>query len=496
MHVGLRRASLALGLCALLLGASLPPHMETTSAYLAGATGRRGDESIEWRCMTGTRAAEGCQPSALAEDVPTPHLSATAQSSVPGAPHSLSATVAALTVTLIWQSPLSGGSVDAYVIEVGTAASSSNVVIVDTASTTTMFVGEGVPGIYFVRIRARNGLGIGPASNEVTVVLGGSCASAPPAPSGLTIVSSAGSSVSLAWNAAKGAASYLVEAGTGVGLSNVAQADVGPATSFSATGVPAGTYFVRVRARSSCGVSEPSNEVSFSISGPSANPGSAELLRGVIDAVLYWSGPYSDFGRTANNWLSVWPDGVPVTVRMSSEVDAAAQQAARQFLDSYTALTNGGVTFSVEITPDPMRTVEILEVPANTILVRVLPGFCVGGTGCNTGGPPRCQAPLQRRCLPNDAVWPGRSITTLNGPNQQLTIAHELGHALGFGHVFVPLSADVPRPLMAGAREPRRSFQAGLTDIEIQAIAAVRQAGLRYASQRIDALALGLISPP
>ena len=94
---------------------------------------------------------------------------------------------------------------------------------------------------------------------------------APVAPSGLT-ANVSGTTVTLIWTApATGdpAASYLIEAGSAPGLSNLASVSTGNAgTLFSAGGVPVGTYYVRVRAANAAGSSSPSNEVVLQVGGP------------------------------------------------------------------------------------------------------------------------------------------------------------------------------------------------------------------------------------
>jgi hypothetical protein len=63
------------------------------------------------------------------------------------------------------------------------------------------------------------------------------------------------------------ATSYQLEAGTVAGLSNAFNGDVGasPSQQFDVRGVPAGTYFVRVRAKNGCGTSGPSSEIVVTI---------------------------------------------------------------------------------------------------------------------------------------------------------------------------------------------------------------------------------------
>jgi hypothetical protein len=55
---------------------------------------------------------------------------------------------------------------------------------------------------------------------------------------------------------------YLLEAGTGSGLSNLAVLDTGSTgTSIVIPGVPRGRYFLRLRAINALGTSPPSNEL-------------------------------------------------------------------------------------------------------------------------------------------------------------------------------------------------------------------------------------------
>jgi hypothetical protein len=74
----------------------------------------------------------------------------------------------------------------------------------------------------------------------------------------------AGSSVTLSWTAPLTASetSYRLEAGSASGLSDLASVSTGStATSYSASGVAPGTYYVRVKAISGDATSAPSNEV-------------------------------------------------------------------------------------------------------------------------------------------------------------------------------------------------------------------------------------------
>src|SRR3954471_7802828 len=86
----------------------------------------------------------------------------------------------------------------------------------------------------------------------------GAAATVPGSPLNLT-TSSSGSSVTLTWSApASGDAvtSYVIEAGSAPGLADLANFVTGSTvTSFSATGIGNGTYYVRVRAQTAAATS-------------------------------------------------------------------------------------------------------------------------------------------------------------------------------------------------------------------------------------------------
>lgn len=179
--------------------------------------------------------------------------------SVPSAPASLTATSAGSSVTLTWTAPASGSPPSEYVIEAGSATGLADLANFATGSSATTFSTSGVgAGRYYLRVRSSNAAGRSAPSQEALLVVGGMCSSAPAAPTLTTQVS--GSTVTLSWTAPAGAASFVLEAGSATGLSNLVNSDVGGGTSYVATGVGAGTYYVRVRATNSCGTGSPSNE--------------------------------------------------------------------------------------------------------------------------------------------------------------------------------------------------------------------------------------------
>jgi hypothetical protein len=73
-------------------------------------------------------------------------------------------------VGLSWTVPVGPGPAPvSYVIAAGTSSGLSNIVVFDTGSPAPGFGTAAPPGVYFVRVAARNACGIGVPSNEVIV---------------------------------------------------------------------------------------------------------------------------------------------------------------------------------------------------------------------------------------------------------------------------------------------------------------------------------------
>ena len=94
--------------------------------------------------------------------------------SPPGAPSGLATAASGSTVTLTWSAPAGGCAPTAYILQAGSAASLSNLANSNTGNTSTSYIAQGVgAGTYFVRILAANAFGQSAASNESTLVVGG-----------------------------------------------------------------------------------------------------------------------------------------------------------------------------------------------------------------------------------------------------------------------------------------------------------------------------------
>jgi hypothetical protein len=188
-------------------------------------------------------------------------------------PTGLTGSVSTFATSLSWIAPSSGRPPTSYVVEAGTTSGATDVLLFDTLSPSTTLRAPGIPnGTYFVRVRSRNPVGTSGPSNEITISGPAGCA-LPPAPATFTAAAS-GLLVTLQWAAvAGGTTSYIVEAGSAPGGTDVANVDVGLTTQLT-TPAPAGIYFVRIRARNACGLGAPSNEVRLVVgcAGPPSPP--------------------------------------------------------------------------------------------------------------------------------------------------------------------------------------------------------------------------------
>ena len=178
---------------------------------------------------------------------------------LPGAPVLLTPVVAGNNVSLNWNAPTLGAMPSDYVLMAGATAGAADLAYFNTGSASTSFAASAASGLYYVRVAAANACGVGLASNEVSFTLGSDL---PGSPRDFSWSVAAGGVVSLSWSEPTSGpppTAYVVEAGSAVGLSDLATISTGsPVTSLMAT-APPGTYYVRVRAITGAGAGPPSS---------------------------------------------------------------------------------------------------------------------------------------------------------------------------------------------------------------------------------------------
>lgn len=179
---------------------------------------------------------------------------------LPGVPTNFQAWMSGQRLTVTWTAPV-GATPIGYQIEVGSAAGLSNVATLPV--TARSFTYEPVPpGFYFLRVRAVVTGASGLPTTDV-MINSGNVPAPPSEPSSFSATGSNGT-VTLTWAAplfGPAATSYVVEAGTATGLSNITVFNTGGSgTTLVVPGVPPGTYYVRIRAVNALGVSPPSFE--------------------------------------------------------------------------------------------------------------------------------------------------------------------------------------------------------------------------------------------
>ena len=243
-------------------------------------------------------------------------------STAPGAPTNLAASVSGNTLTVTWNSPGSGAAPFTYTLLARTTAGGPVVASVAMGGSTSLSIGA-PNGTYVLSVRASNTFGAGPESTSVTVSVP-QAAPPPGAPSALTGTVN-GSTASFSWAAPSSGgavAGYTLLAGVSPGFAAPIASLPLPAAprSVSVPGVPPGTYYVRVVAQNTGGVSAPSNEVAVTVAGP-AVPAAPTLNAPTVNGntvSLSWS-PGSGGGAPTSYLLTALTPGgaVIVTVPLS-----------------------------------------------------------------------------------------------------------------------------------------------------------------------------------
>ena len=199
-------------------------------------------------------------------------------------------------VSFVWARPPLGSEPTSYVIEAGSGPGSSDLGSVSTGSPGTAFAANGIPpGTYYFRMRSVNPHGTSVAGLEQAFSIGGAGCTAPPErPLDVTPTVN-GSNVTIQWRSSPQSVvtEYVVRAGSGSGLSNLATLSVGSVTSLSVA-APPGAFFITVVAVNPCGVSAPSAEAVVVVGGAVVPPIAPFALTGGVvgqTVTLSWAAP-------------------------------------------------------------------------------------------------------------------------------------------------------------------------------------------------------------
>lgn len=159
-----------------------------------------------------------------------------------------------------------------------------------------------------------------------------------------------GATVQFSWGAPPGSqpTSYVIEAGSTSGVSNIAVFDTGSAaTGLTVNNVPPGTYFVRVRGRDAAGVGPASTEVTVVVSGSGTAPGNCQprnltAIAVGSDVALGWEEPSGAGSQCGTNRYLIEVGSAPGASNL-------AQVSTIGLIGSYTVSGVGPGTFYIRV---------------------------------------------------------------------------------------------------------------------------------------------------
>ncbi len=239
----------------------------------------------------------------------------------PAAPTGLTATASGRsTINLSWMAPSDNGgaAITGYRIESRLRSETSfSTLVPDTKTTKTDTTHTGLaPSTQrFYRVRAINSEGAGAASSSATAIT--AAATRPSAPRNLTATASGRTTIILNWTApaddgGSAITFYRVGVSTNQGTSWTGLADVRGATTYSHTGLSAGTrrdYQVVAANSSGLGFSDRSNVVHATTNAATA-PGAPSSVTATADGQtvinLRWTLPADDGGRAITGYRVQW----------------------------------------------------------------------------------------------------------------------------------------------------------------------------------------------
>ena len=223
-------------------------------------------------------------------------LSVTATPGAPDPPTTLTASATGTTLHLSWTAASTGSTATSFAVAVGTAPGTTTLPVQTTTAAAFDVV---VPssGVYYARVSAVNTFGTSLPSPEaeVTIAAAGGRPGRTPRPRAWT----SGRSLGMEWDAPIGGDpvnNFALEVGTAPGLTDLLTLPLGVGRSFS-SGVPNGTFWLRVRGANDLGVGDPSEDIGL-VMGPAGGcvglPFAPALLSAAVTGpvvALSWGAP-------------------------------------------------------------------------------------------------------------------------------------------------------------------------------------------------------------
>lgn len=161
--------------------------------------------------------------------------------------------------TFSWSAP--EAVVSSYTLVAGSAPGLADIASIPLSATSTglTYASAIPPGTYYVRVRAANACGQSAFTPNLRMTIGAGV-DVPLAP--LNLTATGGAATQLTWTPPAGAVTgYVLEAGSDVGLADLATVALGPTPSFTVPPIPSGVYVLRVRAVNAAGTGPPSADL-------------------------------------------------------------------------------------------------------------------------------------------------------------------------------------------------------------------------------------------